>query len=100
MEAMEARGALPEILTVDLGPRTHIRMKPRAADTGHWAIHVYIGEAKCRQRTLVRVHDRFGLVGNSEANSFSHTPRLFPFPLPSQTYKQLTQTFPGYLGTS
>lgn len=92
--------ALPEILTVGLGPRTHIRINPHAAGTDHLAIDVYIGEAKCRHHTLVRFRDRFGWMENSEANSFSHTPHLFPFPLPSQTYKQLTQTFPGYLGTS
>lgn len=51
-----------------------------------------------RHRTLVRFRDRFGWMENSEANSFSHTPHLFP--LPSQTYKQLTQKFPRYLGTS
>lgn len=46
--------AFPEILTVGLDPRTHIRMNPRAAGTDHLAIHVYIGEAECRHHTLVR----------------------------------------------
>lgn len=87
--------ALPEILTVDLGPGTHIRLNPRAAGTDHWDIRVYIGEAKCRHHTLMRVHVRFGWMENSEANSFSHTPHLFPSPFPLKLTNNSPRHFPA-----
>lgn len=81
--------ALLEILTVGLGPRTHIRMSPRAAGTDHWAIHVYIGEAKCRHRTLVRFRDRFGWKTVKQILSHTHPVySLFPLKLTNNSLRR------------